>query len=1289
MNTRSAFVLIIAMILMAGPLTLPTPKAGAEEWTPTSDSDFAEGESFFVETSSGSLQLAREISGLWDARGEEAGDEFGFSVASAGDVNGDGYDDVIVGASLNDDGGSNAGEAYLYYRYPSGIPSSPAWSDQGEAAGDNFGYSIASAGDVNGDGYDDVIVGAPNNDGAGSDAGESYLYYGSDSGFSATPDWSDQGEAAGDYFGCSVATAGDVNGDGYDDVIVGAYYNGGSDVGEAYVYYGSSSGLSTKQPDWSDQGEAADDRYGYSVACAGDVNGDGYDDVIVGAHGNDGGGSSIGETYVYYGSNSGLSSSPDWSDQGEASSDYFGYSVSSAGDVNGDGFSDVIVGAYGNDDGPGDDAGEVYVYHGSSSGLSASPDWSDQGEAAGDYFGFSVATAGDVNGDGYDDVIVGANENDGGGSNAGEVYVYRGSLPGLFTTPAWSKQGGGAGDHFGCSVASAGDVNGDGYDDIILGANGTDAGGSNAGRAYVYSYGLDLLSHTKPLYTAEGEAASDYFGGSVAGAGDVNGDGFDDVIVGAAGNDGGGSNAGEAYVYLGSFLGFSNTPDWSVQGEAAEDSFGSRVASAGDVNGDGYDDVIVGASGNDSGGSNAGKAYVYHGSSSGLSATPDWSDQGEAANDHFGIGAASAGDVNGDGYDDVIVGATGNDGGGDDAGEVYVYYGSSSGLSATPDWSDQGEAAGDVLGGNVASAGDVNGDGYDDVLVGTGSNDDAGSNAGKAYVYHGSSSGLSATPGWSDTGEASGDSFGRSVASAGDVNGDGYDDIIVGAPYNDGNEGSYTGEAYIYYGSSSGLSTTPDWSDQGETSSGQFGYRVAGAGDVNGDGFDDVVIGKFSSGVYVYYGLSSGLAAAPDWNHSLGNSIAGAGDVNGDGYDNIITGKTSQRSSGGIATGMVFVYGLANSYYSRGVYESKVFDIGTGNGHPDWHTISWNPDSQPDGTRVRVQVASSNDSVPDNWRGPDGTGTSYYSASGEQPIFSGEQGAFLKLRFYLETGLGKKEMVTRTPTLTDFSICYGTFIRPKVILDWPNGGENLMHGESYPVTWTSTGDLATTDPIALSYSLDGGSTWTSITTGTDNDGLYVWTLPSNKNIEQAMIKVTATAPDGSCREDTSDRPFSIDPPPGNFGTGNRVLSPAAAEELARGCTVELQWELDDEEAVSLHYSTDFGQSWEPIVMNITNQGSHHWKLPGTMTSEHVVIRVQGSEQEVMSDLFIIKEEETGGQEGSASPGSSGNPAVLNGLLALFVMVLVALVLVLRHKPAGNKDARQPRTPPTRSREVKK
>ena len=415
--------------------------------------------------------------------GEAADNAFGFSVGTGGDVNGDGFDDLIVGAYLNDAGGTFAGRAYVY----NGGPGADAASDltlTGEAADDWFGYSVGTAGDVNGDGFDDLIVGARYNDAVGPNAGRAYVYYGGP-GADAIAELTLTGEAAGDQFGYSVGTAGDVNGDGFDDVIVGAYLNdaGGTSAGRAYIYYGGPGADATA--DLTLTGEAASDNFGRSVGTGGDVNGDGFDDVIVGADWNDAGGTNAGRAYVYYGG-PGADAIADLTLTGEAAGDHFGNSVGTGGDVNGDGFDDLIVGAYDNDAG-GLEAGRAYVYYGGP-GVDATADLTLTGEAAGDRFGWSVGTGGDVNGDGFDDFMVGAYLNDTGGTDVGRAYVYYGG-PGADATADLTLTGEAAGDRFGISVGTGGDVNGDGFDEVH-GRRHTcnDANGDlDAGRAYLYS----------------------------------------------------------------------------------------------------------------------------------------------------------------------------------------------------------------------------------------------------------------------------------------------------------------------------------------------------------------------------------------------------------------------------------------------------------------------------------------------------------------------------------------------------------------------------------------------------------------------------------------------------------------------------------------------------------------------------------------------------------------------------------------------------------------------------------
>ncbi|MBK7434218.1 MAG: FG-GAP repeat protein [Chitinophagaceae bacterium] len=794
----------------------------------------------------------------------QVGAFLGVSVASAGDVNGDGYSDVIIGAHGFDDGANiNEGRAFVYHGSAAGLSASPDNTpDDADQANATFGISVAGAGDVNGDGYSDVIVGANGyDDGINTNEGRAFVYHGSAAGLSLTPNNTpDDANLAIAQFGISVASAGDVNGDGYSDVIIGAYqYDDGANAGEgrAFLYHGSATGLSASPNSTPDDANQSSASFGTSVACAGDVNGDGYSDVIIGASGyDDGANAGEGRAFLYHGSAAGLSASPNSTpDDANQTGANFGYSVASAGDVNGDGYSDVIIGAYAYDDGVNTNEGRAFVYHGGAAGLSATPNSTpDDADQANAGFGLSVASAGDINGDGYSDVIIGAYAyDDGANADEGRAFVYHGSATGLSATPnSTPDDADQAGAVFGFSVASAGDVNGDGYSDVIIGAWQYDDGANaTEGRAFVYHGSATGLSATPNSTPDDADQAGAGLGFSVAGAGDVNGDGYSDVIIG------GRRTMMDLPVKAGLCVPWrgsrpecqpNSTPDDADQANA---SFGSSVAGAGDVNGDGYSDVIIGADFyDDAPNFNEGRCFVYHGSATGLSATPNSTpDDGNQGAIFFGCSVASAGDVNGDGYSDVIIGAYSyNDGANTDEGRAFVYHGSATGLSAspnnTPDDANQADA---FFGITVASAGDVNGDGYSDVIIGAYTyNDGANMDEGRAFVYHGSATGLSATPNNTpDDADQAFAYFGYNVASAGDLNGDGYSDVIVGAPSYDDGANTNEGRAFVYHGSATGLSaipnSTPDDADQADAI---FG-RPACAGDVNGDGYSDVIIGAY------------------------------------------------------------------------------------------------------------------------------------------------------------------------------------------------------------------------------------------------------------------------------------------------------------------------------------------------------------------------------------------------------------------------------------------------------------
>jgi len=469
----------------------------------------------------------------------------------------------------------------------------------GAAAGDWFGFSVSSAGDVNGDGYADIIVGAPRNDTNGSNAGRAYIYTNTLTGRDI-PDEFFTGEAEGNGFGYAVSGAGDVNGDGYPDVIVGAIQFGvvgGLPSGRAYIYFGGPGMDNTA--DVILTGAAHGDYFGNSVSSAGDVNGDGYDDVIVGAPYNDAGGSNAGSAYIFYGGIS-MNNVADVTLTGANVDDYFGSSVSSAGDVNGDGYDDVIVGVPGHGQ-----TGRAYIYFGGAN-MNNSADVTLRGWADGDNFGYSVATAGDVNGDGFDDVIAGSPNNDLGGTDAGQAYIYfgRAIMNSIYYVADIALTGAGTNDNFGRSVSTAGDVNGDGFDDVIVGAQGS----AITDGAYIYFGGLSMNNTADVVLTGKTESYS--FGYSVSTAGDINGDGYSDVIISAPSIIMGGYSPGYAYIYFGG-TSINNTEEIVLTGVAAGNNLGYSVASAGDINGDGYSDLIIGEPFNNAGGSNAGRAYIY------------------------------------------------------------------------------------------------------------------------------------------------------------------------------------------------------------------------------------------------------------------------------------------------------------------------------------------------------------------------------------------------------------------------------------------------------------------------------------------------------------------------------------------------------------------------------------------------------------------------------------------------------------------------------------------------------
>jgi hypothetical protein len=407
---------------------------------------------------------------------------------------------------------------------------------------------------------------------------------------------------------------------------------------------------------------------------------------------------------------------------------------------------------------------------------------------AGQGAGMGSSTAiGDVNNDGYDDLFVGERD----GEN-GAVYFYDGTSTGISATPSVTLSGIDSGDQFGTAIA-IGDVNNDGYDDFAISSTAYNPGAApGTGRAYVF-FGGSSFDSTADV-TMTGEAAQDFFGSAIS-IGDVNNDTYNDVIIGASGYS---SNTGRVYVYYGGSS-MDNTVDVTITGEASGDFFGASLDAEGDVNNDGYDDVIV-ASNQYS--SNAGRAYVFLGGSS-MDNTADVT-MGGTADSRFGLSVSGAGDVNNDGYDDVIVGSPFYDVPGflgiplnNEIGRAYVFFGGSS-MDNSPDVTMLGEISNDHFGTVVAPAGDLDADGYDDVLVGAEAYPGGGYD-GRVYLFNGGSSMDENADAFFDAEQSSDDFAGYTTPiDTGDVNGDSGRDVVIGAPGASG--GNYDGAAYLYYG---------------------------------------------------------------------------------------------------------------------------------------------------------------------------------------------------------------------------------------------------------------------------------------------------------------------------------------------------------------------------------------------------------------------------------------------------------------------------------------------------------
>ena len=466
-----------------------------------------------------------------------------------------------------------------------------------------------------------------------------------------------------------------------------------------------------------------------------------------------------------------------------------GNSVSAIGDINGDTIGDFAIGA------PNENGGTTYVVFGKTSSFGSTLDLSTLDgtngftiidSVNGGRSGFSLSGLGDVNGDGIADIFIGAPDSAVSASNAGAAYILFGKETSFTATVDLGTATGssvlqivgvGADDLAGFSVSNAGDINNDGASDILIGVPFADLNGADSGAAYVV-FGVQIGTGTLPAsislsgldgtagFRLVGEQANDHFGTSVSTAGDINHDGFADLIIGAPGADSfsGLANNGAAYVFLGKATGFTASTDVStfdgkngfkIEGLWAGEAFGSSVATAGDMNGDGVSDIVIGAANPGTGQIGqlvTGNAYVIFGKKKTFKPTFDLStldgDNGfrlttASLRSNLGTNVSSAGDFNNDGFDDIVVGAPSAE---DDAGITYILLGRKTGFAAELDLEMlTGTTGFRFVGGTVGgqsgtsvSGGDINGDGFDDIIIGSpqpGSESQSAGTGGAIVLY--------------------------------------------------------------------------------------------------------------------------------------------------------------------------------------------------------------------------------------------------------------------------------------------------------------------------------------------------------------------------------------------------------------------------------------------------------------------------------------------------------------------------------------------------------------------------
>jgi hypothetical protein len=759
-----------------------------------------------------------------------------------GDLDGDGRDEWAVGAFLAND----MGEVVVV----SGADGSLVHAFAGTQVGDQYGRALAAVGDVDGDLIPDLLIGAPQT--LAFDGGYIEVRSGADGSLLR----SISGFPLGDDFGFAVAGLGDIDGDDRGDFAVGSPRadDTESNVGLVRVYSG---GPPVPALLHTFVGDDEDQRLGGALADAGDVDGDGTRDLIAGTSAQNDPGQDFARVW------SGDDFSVLHTFLADGSTQYLGSAVGGAGDVDRDGYADLLAGGWGYDGGS-TDVGIARCYSGDTGAVLY--EWT--GDEFGDWLGFAVAGVGDVDADGWPDVALGAPRPYPPVDVPGLVHVRSGRDGTLIQTHVGADED----DQFGYALAALGDANGDGFDDLVAGGPG---GVGENGYAFVHtSRGLQR----PPLLAVLGSTATESLGFAVDGGADLDGDGVPDLVAGGPGL------SGDVGV-IRAISGADGSQLWSVSGGGTGGDFGERLTFTDDIDDDGVADVATVGLGDPSGHigflySGADGAFIRGFSPAGMSG--------------FGSGLAAVGDLDGDGYGDLAFGA--GPCCGDWVGNVAIHS-SRTGLrvlelvgptSTNTQYGSEG----------LCDAGDVDGDGVSDILVGDTSYDDEPGQeggSGSAFLHSGADGSVLRVI----TGLAFVERMGNVCAPFTDIDGDTVPDLLIGAR-GQANFGGVDGRVRAISGADGSVlfTTLPVASD------GPWADSLANIGDADGDGTPDFAVGDLSDVEGGYFAGRVDLFSGADGSHitsligpnttgytSFGRAIAGAGDLDGDGRGDVVVGK--------------------------------------------------------------------------------------------------------------------------------------------------------------------------------------------------------------------------------------------------------------------------------------------------------------------------------------------------------------------------------------------------------------